>query len=678
MIRICFSLILLVFSVNSAEACCATNWQWANPLPQGNPLRSVASNGSGTYVAVGDLGTVLQRLDGRPSWMVQKSHTKKDLRGVTWGNSRFVAVGDMGTILTSPDGIGWTLRNSSTRQTLFGITWCGAQFVAVGSSGTIVTSWNGITWTSQSNSTTADLYAVTWGNGQFVTVGSNGTVLTSPAGGNNWTVQNSGISDGKGLSGVTWGNSVYVAVGDLGRVLTSPDGIHWSAQLISQINYFTAVAWNGALFVAVGNEAGWDGGVVSSSDGINWTKQTPGIPNILGGVTSNGSTPPKAISQFIAVGDAGAVFTSNDGLTNWTQKIAGTDWGVNAVVWAGNQFFGGWNSGLVATSPDGKNWTRRNNGTGLHINALAWDGNDTLVGTQWFGGTVSTSSDGGQNWVGYATGVGDVNIHFRDIAWGADKFVIIDDHGSVLTSPDGKIWTPQASNTTQPLAKVIWNGTQFVVVGNNGTLLTSSDGVTWTKRSSKTTNDLWDISWSGTRFVAVGNNNTVVASLNGQNWFLKNSGRKIEHLIWTGAQFLGVSTYDHAVLTSEDGVIWYPWVSSSFGVSVDSAYLSWIAASPSALITGTGGPTILSSDRVTLNVATVGSGTGTVKSRNSVINCGNSCSASYANGTGVTLTAVPTNGSTFSGWTGDCSGTGTCHVCLQTVKNVTAIFAAPN
>lgn len=41
---------------------------------------------------------------------------------------------------------------------------------------------------------------------------------------------------------------------------------------------------------------------------------------------------------------------------------------------------------------------------------------------------------------------------------------------------------------------------------------------------------------------------------------------------------------------------------------------------------------------------------------NSSINCGNSCSASYLQDTVVTLTAAPASGSTFTGWSGACSG----------------------
>jgi hypothetical protein len=40
----------------------------------------------------------------------------------------------------------------------------------------------------------------------------------------------------------------------------------------------------------------------------------------------------------------------------------------------------------------------------------------------------------------------------------------------------------------------------------------------------------------------------------------------------------------------------------------------------------------------------------------------------------VTLTAAPASGSTFIGWSGACSGTGTCNVTLGANAGVTALF----
>jgi len=78
-----------------------------------------------------------------------------------------------------------------------------------------------------------------------------------------------------------------------------------------------------------------------------------------------------------------------------------------------------------------------------------------------------------------------------------------------------------------------------------------------------------------------------------------------------------------------------------------------------------------------LTVAKAGTGSGTVDSSPGGIACGSSCSATYANGFPVTLTATATSGSTFDGWSGACNGTGTCTVLANAATTATATFNAP-
>jgi hypothetical protein len=76
----------------------------------------------------------------------------------------------------------------------------------------------------------------------------------------------------------------------------------------------------------------------------------------------------------------------------------------------------------------------------------------------------------------------------------------------------------------------------------------------------------------------------------------------------------------------------------------------------------------------TLQVNKSGSGTGTVTSSLPGIDCGATCSASYAAATSVTLTATPAEGSVFAGWSNGCSGTGTCVVPMNSNLARTATF----
>jgi hypothetical protein len=76
----------------------------------------------------------------------------------------------------------------------------------------------------------------------------------------------------------------------------------------------------------------------------------------------------------------------------------------------------------------------------------------------------------------------------------------------------------------------------------------------------------------------------------------------------------------------------------------------------------------------TLTVTKTGTGTGTLSSSLSGINCGATCSADFNSGTVLALTASPNAGSSFAGWTGDCTGLGGCQVTMSQARNVTATF----
>lgn len=78
-----------------------------------------------------------------------------------------------------------------------------------------------------------------------------------------------------------------------------------------------------------------------------------------------------------------------------------------------------------------------------------------------------------------------------------------------------------------------------------------------------------------------------------------------------------------------------------------------------------------------LSVLLAGNESGTVTSNPAGVNCGTSCTASFAPGTAVNLTASPAAGSTFSGWSSACTGTGLCNLTLNSDDFVTATFGSP-
>jgi len=85
---------------------------------------------------------------------------------------------------------------------------------------------------------------------------------------------------------------------------------------------------------------------------------------------------------------------------------------------------------------------------------------------------------------------------------------------------------------------------------------------------------------------------------------------------------------------------------------------------------------LLSEAVLTLTITKAGTGTGTVTSTTTVATP-NEPGPKYTIGAVVKLTAVPDTGSTFDGWSGNASGTGTATVTMDANKAVTATFNLP-
>jgi hypothetical protein len=161
----------------------------------------------------------------------------------------------------------------------------------------------------------------------------------------------------------------------------------------------------------------------------------------------------------------------------------------------------------------------------------------------------------------------------------------------------------------------------------------------------------------------------------------------------TSGQILAVikdGTGSGTVASSPAGINCGPTCAASFSTgtmvtltptaSADSTFTGWSGA-----CSGTGACTVtmdqarsvtatFTLQTHTLTVAGNGTGSGTVTSSPAGINCGATCSQAYTQGTAVTLTPTAAAGSTFAGWSGDCSGTGSCTVTMSQARSVTATF----
>jgi hypothetical protein len=286
---------------------------------------------------------------------------------------------------------------------------------------------------------------------------------------------------------------------------------------VSNENLYSITFGNG-MFVAVGGA----GTVCTSADGVNWQSQKLGTHINLLGVTHGGG-------QFVAVGGethvdpiegfhtfTGAVFTSRDGVA-WVRQPASIGAPLYRVTWSGNRFVAlgsrGWStaSETYAWSDNGSNWVSH------APNDVVGYGNDvTFNGTKFVsvsGGAIRTSVNG-VSWT-TVTNLGNT----IGVAADGERLVTVGGWGLVAASLDGgATWTQAVSGTQDFLYDVSFCNNRFVAVGNGGRLLTSADGLTWTSRTSGTESLLEDVTWGNGTYVAVGRQGAVVASRDSQSW----------------------------------------------------------------------------------------------------------------------------------------------------------------
>ena len=169
------------------------------------------------------------------------------------------------------------------------------------------------------------------------------------------------------------------------------------------------------------------------------------------------------------------------------------------------------------------------------------------------------------------------------------------------------------------------------------------------------------------------------------------------------SQFIAIGTYTTAPVTVDitDTVSWQSsdvkvaTINSAGLALANACAISGCSTTITALGTANTGESIAGTATLTLNfngggvvlaqleVYQVGLGTGTVTSADGVINCttsgGAACTGNYVLGTTVTLTAVPSAGSTFGGWSTNCvpDTEPTCSIVMNNNEPVGAIFNSP-
>jgi hypothetical protein len=355
---------------------------------------------------------------------------------------------------------------------------------------------------------------------------------------------------------------------------------------------------------------------------------------------------------------------------------------------------------LTSTDPAGGAgaWTSSNVDEGDFLLDFSCPSTSLCVGAGYDGNVVtSTNPTGGAAaWglvhvVGAPFGVGLVGISCPSTT----LCVASEQDGGIFHSsnPAAETWEGSGEIGTDGLSGLSCPTTSLCVAGDYaGHILSSTEptgkAATWSSASVDSSNTITGLSCPSASFcVAVdgAEEGSVSNVLTSSNPTGGTAAWKLAAITDTGFRALSCPSVSFCVAADESN-IWESedpsagaeaWTKTP-GIEIVDA-ISCPSASFCVAVDGDGRVLIGTSEPQTphsLTVAKIGSGTGTVVSTPTGIDCGTSCSHIFGGGTTVTLTATQNPGSLFEGWSGGgCTGVGICNVRIGADTSVTAKFA---
>jgi hypothetical protein len=525
---------------SAAKSYDGINWTTSQPFSYNSSIGGLGiAWGQNKWVAVGSDASgncIATSIDGI-NWTYS---TNNPFYGgaayaVAWNGRIWVAVGTNNgipstTVAFSYDGINWNISANSPLNggTAKGIAWNGTYWVVCGTyshaKNSYGISYDGNIWiASVYDGVTAnfgDSTGVAWNGDHWIGTGV-GPAIRISYDGLHWTPCSTDglnnhsyavasrrvlpyigepveIPQDKSLT-----ESFCVAGGTTPNLLAyTYDGLTWSSsasgnQLFGGVGgAVNGVAWNGSIWVAVGDNSGATVCIATSSDGINWVASTNNP--FSGGkgyaVAWNGS-------YWVAAGYnynySVCISTSLDGMI-WTPSNTSLFSGADArcIAWNGSYWIaGGTGASFIAISYNGTSWTPSNNNPlDGYVYGTAWNGAYWVaVGSNNDNSVCIAKSYDGMNWINSTDNPFSGNS-VSAIAWNGAYWVAVgannDNSVCMAKSYDGMTWTSSSNNPFNggKAYGISWNGSLWVTVGINGSntvsIATSPDGMNWTSTSN--------------------------------------------------------------------------------------------------------------------------------------------------------------------------------------------------
>jgi len=288
----------------------------------------------------------------------------------------------------------------------------------------------------------------------------------------------------------------------------------WFIRESDATNDLFGVAFAAGRFVAVGQA----GRIITSTNGIAWQAEDSPTTNTLTAIAHGDGL-------FVAVGNNTVVVSSNG--SGWVLRsqasvsLKGVAHGSGTFVAVGTVATGSNTLAIALTSTNGSDWIQHETGVFNEVTAVTY-GNGLFVAVTVYNHDVLISTNGAQ-W--QVSALKCYNARFA-VTYGKDRFVAVGAEPycpsfPISVSNDAINWDDRQAGTDGLLFGVAFGGGTFAAVGGlydvlvtESRITTSSDGLNWTPRRAPSTNDLQAITFGNSTFVAVGKKGTILQSGN--------------------------------------------------------------------------------------------------------------------------------------------------------------------
>jgi photosystem II stability/assembly factor-like uncharacterized protein len=468
----------------------SSGWQWGNPLPQGNTVRTMSFAGQTGYAA-GDFGTLLKTTDGGATWTGLPAGTFSALTQLEVLDADTLVAGGGCVARLSTDGgatfhrIAFTnVESDCPADSQLSALWFVTKDLGyiVESSGLVFQTANaGATFSARNSAVpgtrtkggTASVTDIVFLNETTgFTSTTDGKIYKTTDSANSWNQ----VSDtNRAVRSIVFvdANTGY-AVGDQSLVLKTTDaGATWKPVDIAapSVQDLTSIRCVSEKVCVVTTKAGTLLGI--TTDGDKWSFPTPSTDPIYAAAFASAT-------RLVAAGQQGSTVVSSDAGANFTPiggRLVGQFSRVVAGKIAGSAFAPGPDGTLGKTVDGGRTWTRGNVTTSQDVLDVSFPTNTDGYALDVAGGLFNTT-DGGQSWKTLDTGT---TARPQAVYAPDAKTVMVIGPTGIRRSTDsgGSFSGIHGAVSRMPMEGVDRAGSSIVAYGFQDLIRSNDDGATW-------------------------------------------------------------------------------------------------------------------------------------------------------------------------------------------------------